>query len=294
MMVAANIERTELDWERSVIATAVTQPASIEEAADLLPADFTGANQIAWAEVLALHSREGLDTRALINALRSSPDWERMSAGVRVEDYLAEVLSFRGTNMHGYVEMVLDRSIKRALRRHMALIAAEAEDDTKTAQEILDFAEQKILSLRRNRMDEGYTIQDLIGIFVPRMQAQLDGTVEPAWVPAVQGVKNVIDYMEAEDFMTVAARPGEGKSSYMRFEFYKAAKRGRSVGILNYENAPIEYLRYFLGIETGIDTHKLKNPRLLTPRRRKTFAWGSTTSPACGSKSRIPSAPQTT
>src|SRR5512138_2886123 len=105
-------QRTELDWERSVIATAVTQPTSIEDAGDLLPSDFTGANQIAWAEILALNSRQGLDTRALINSLRNSPDWERMSGGERIEDYLAEVLTFRGTNMRGYTEMVLDRSIK--------------------------------------------------------------------------------------------------------------------------------------------------------------------------------------
>ena len=273
-MIHATAQRTELDWERSVIATAVTQPASIEEAADLLPSDFTGANQIAWAEILALHGRGGIDTRALMNALRNSPDWDRVSAGERVEDYLAEVLSFRGTNMRGYVDMVLDRSIKRTLRRHMALIAAEAEDEAKTAQELLDFAEQKILSLRRNRMDEGYTIQDLIGIFVPRMQGQIDGTIQPAWVPHCLGVKDVIDYLEAEDFMTIAARPGEGKSSYMRFEFFNAAKRGKSVGILNYENAPIEYLRYFLGIETGIDTHKLKNPRLLTAQEKEDIREG--------------------
>jgi replicative DNA helicase len=98
--------------------------------------------------------------------------------------------------------------------------------------------------------------------------------VDAAWTPKVQGIKDVIDYMEAEDFMTVAARPGEGKSSYMRYEFYNAAKRGASVGILNYENSPIEYLRYFLGIETGIDTHKLKNPRLLTQQDKEDVRTG--------------------
>lgn len=207
-----NEERnTALDWERSVIATAVQDPNSMEEAGDLLPADFTGPNQIAWAEVLALHARAGLDRRSLINALSSCPDWERMSGGVRVEDYLAEVLTFRGTNMAHYVEMVVDRSVKRALRRHAALIAAEAEDNSKSAQELLDFAEQKILALRRNRTDNELTMQDLIGIFVPRLDRQLAGHEEAAWAPHVQAIKDVIDYMEPEDFMTVAARPGEGK-----------------------------------------------------------------------------------
>lgn len=264
----------ELDWERSVIATAITQPGSIEEAVELLPSDFTRENQIVWAEILALHSHGGLETRALINALRSSPDWERASAGERVEDFLAEVLTFRGTNMRLYVEKVLDRSIIRAVNRNLAMIKAEIDSDTKSAQELLDYAETKILALRRSRSGESYTIQDLIGIFVPRLEAQLAGTVEPAWVPSVQGIRDVLDYLEAEDFMTVAARPGEGKSSYMRFEFWNAAKRGKSVGILNYENSPIEYLRYFLGMETGIDTKKLKTPRLLTQQERESIRVG--------------------
>lgn len=267
-------ERTELDWERSVIATAVAHPAAIADAEDLLPSDFSGPNQIAWAELLALHARGGLEPRALINALRSAPDWEQRSAGMRVEDYLAEVLTFRGTAMPTYVEMVLNSSIKRAVRRLLAAISAQAEDSTTSAADLLDYAETRLLALRRNRTDEGYTIQDLIGIFVPRMQAQLNGEVVASWTPKVQGIKDVIDYMEAEDFMTVAARPGEGKSSYMRYEFLHAAKAGKSVGILNYENAPIEYLRYFLGIETGIDTHKLKNPHLLTEDDKQVIRTG--------------------
>jgi replicative DNA helicase len=253
-----------LDWEHSVIATVIMEPSSMEEAADLLPADFTGANQIAWSEILTLYTHAGIDRRSLLNALTHSPDWERMSAGVRVEDYLAEVLTFRGTNMRSYVDMVIDLSIKRTLRRHAALIAAEAEGNTKTAQELLDFAEQKIFSLRRNRTDNELTMQDLVAIFIPRLEGQLAGTTQPGWSPMLQATKDVIHYLEDEDFMTVAARPGEGKSSYMRFEFFYTAIAGKSVGILNYENSPIEYLRYFIGIDTGIDTFKLKNPTLLS------------------------------
>jgi replicative DNA helicase len=58
-------------------------------------------------------------------------------------------------------------------------------------------------------------------------------------------------------------------SSWMRYEFYQAArKHGRSVGILNYENDPLEYARYFLAIETAIDSKKIRRPSLLSEREK--------------------------
>jgi replicative DNA helicase len=261
---------TALDWERSVIATAITEPSSIEEALELLPSDFTGPNQIAWAEILNLHSRGGIDARALSNALNNSADFERMSAGEPVANYLADVLTFRGTNMTSYVQMVIDRSIRRQLRRYAGLIAAEADNDSKKIDELLDFAEQKILTLRHNRQDQDLSMADIMGIFIPRMEGLLAGTIQPGWVPETLAVRNIIDYMEDEDFLVNAARPGEGKSSWMRYEFYLAAKlHNRSCAILNYENAPIEYARYFLAIETQIDSKKLKMPSLMTPQERE-------------------------
>jgi replicative DNA helicase len=259
-----------LDWERSVIATVVTDPASIAEALELLPSDFTGPNQTAWIEILNLHSRGTFDARALANALNNSPDWVRMSAGERVEDYLAELLTFRGTQITSYVSMVIDRSIRRQLRRYAGLIAAEADNNEKKIDELLDFAEQSILTLRRNRLDNDLSMADIMGIFIPRMEGLIEGNVQPGWVPETQALREILDYLEEEDFLVNAARPGEGKSSWMRYEFYLAAKRhNRSVAILNYENAPIEYARYFLAIETGIDSKKMKMPKLLSPQERE-------------------------
>ncbi len=260
----------ELDWERSVIATAVTNPASMEEAEELLPVDFTGHNQIVWAEIMALHARDGLDARALINAVRNAPDWDRRSGGIRVEDYFAEVLTFRGTNMRSYVEMVIDRSIRRQLRLAAALIASEADNNQRRLDELLDYAEQRILTLRRSHSGEDLSMADIMGIFIPRMEGMIEGSINPGWVPEIEAVREVVDYLEDEDFLVNAARPGDGKSSWMRYEFYLAAKNhGRSCGILNYENSPIEYARYFLAIETGIDSRKLKNPRYLSGEQRE-------------------------
>jgi len=266
---AAASRDAELNWEWSVIATAIVDPSSLEAAEELLPSDFTGVNQIVWAEILNLRTRNAVDLRSLGNALENCPDWERVSPEESPADFLAQALVFRGSNMEAYVSAVLDRSTRRTLKRYAALIAQEAEDTGRPIEEVLDHAENKILSLRRNHGANDLSMADIMAIFAPRFEGMIEGTIRPCWEPEVQGIRDIVDYLEETDFMVNAARPGEGKSSWMRYEFFMAAKKyNRSVGILNYENDPLEYARYFLAIETGIDSLKIRKPTRLSPEEK--------------------------
>jgi replicative DNA helicase len=91
------------------------------------------------------------------------------------------------------------------------------------------------------------------------------GDFSPAWTPSVSAVRDVIDFMEASDFMVVAARPGDGKSSYLRYEARANVHRGNSTVIFNLENDPVEYARYMIALDTQIDSRKLRDPRNLRP-----------------------------
>lgn len=252
-------------WERTLIGTVIFDPAAMTVANALLPSDFTGANQIIWGELLSLSSRDGLDVRSLTAALETSQDLPRITSDVgNLAPYLHACLETRGTRPAEYVDRILSNSIKRSLRRNAALIAAEAESPDKTVQEVLDYSEKLILGLRRNRMEDGMTMGDLFGAFIPRMDGFRAGTIKPAWVPKVQAVKDILQFAEATDFITVAARPGEGKSSFLRFEAYEHAMAGGNVLIFNLENDPMEYARLFLSLHTGIDNVKLKDPTRLS------------------------------
>lgn len=254
-----------MSWELCVIGTVLADPQTIVEAEVLMPSDFTAPNNVVWAEILALHNRGALDQRALAETLRRAPEAETIASDTgSVEGFIRHALSFRGNAIKEYVDQVLNNSIRRAVRRSAALIAAEAQDDRKTADELLDYAEKAVLSLRRNRINQGVTLGDIIGIFMPRLQGFRDGTFKPAWVPHTLAIRNVIEFVEHTDFWVNAARPGEGKSSLMRFEFFHGALKGMRPVIFNLENDPIEYARYMVALDTNIDSKKLKNPSVLT------------------------------
>lgn len=252
------------NWEKCVIGTVVNDPAAFGEAAELLPSDFTGPNVIVWAEIAALANRQTLGLRALTEALRGASDFARTSDAGTPEDYMADCLSFRGSEIKEYVSQVIDGSIRRAVQRNAALIAAEAQRENVCADEILDFAEKAILKLRRNRMDKGMTLGDLLAVFMPRLQAIREGTFKPAWTPDVLAVKEVIHFAENADYIIVAGRPGDGKSSYMRYEARKHILKGGRVAIVNMEGDGSEYCRNFLSLETGIDSDKIKTMRGVT------------------------------
>jgi replicative DNA helicase len=124
------------DWEKSLIGTVLADAQSYDAAQDLLPSDFTGANQIIWAELMPLATRNALDARSLVNALRQSQDWDRveqLTSGT--EAYFAECFQMRGTQAAEYANQVLEASIKRGLKRNAALIAAEADGNQRSADE---------------------------------------------------------------------------------------------------------------------------------------------------------------
>ncbi len=140
----------------------------------------------------------------------------------------------------------------------------EAEDTGTPIEDVMDSAERRLTTLRRNRTyEKGMSLGDILSIYMPRLQGYRDGTVEPAWVPRLEPLKKVIDYVEDTDFVVVAARPGEGKSSWMRYEFFYRAADGKPATIFNLENTDNEYAKGALALHARLDSAKIKNPRLM-------------------------------
>ena len=253
-----------MNWEKCLIGSVLTDPAILVDTGELVPSDFTGANQILWGEALDLHSRNALGARSLTEALRTNPDFRRYSDIGTPEEYIADMLSFRGNEPAEYIRHVLDSSIKRALQRSASLIAAEARGDDRTAEDLLDYSEKQILGLRRNRIDTGITMRDLMSVFIPRLHDIRNDNFQPSWTPALGAVKSVIQFAEKSDFIIIAGRPGDGKSSYMRYEALKHVQKGGKAIIFNLENDELEYARNFISLQTGIDSMKLKDAKKLS------------------------------
>jgi len=253
-------------WELAAIGTALTDPERMEDAEDLLPQDFTRSNRLVWAEISALHRRGSLDFRGVVESLRSKQLLDEVGADITDIsglEYLEWCKSYSGIQMAEYVRNVVDSSVKRQLKESASLIALDANTD-RDADEILDEAERRIMGLRRSRKLGGVPISEIIDTFMPIMEGMRTGEIQPAIVPKLQAITDIVGYYERSDYIIVAGRPGEGKSSYLRFEAQKLAEEGKNVLIFNLENDELEYARYSVALRTGIDSRKLKQSRLLS------------------------------
>jgi replicative DNA helicase len=253
-------------WELAAIGTALTDPDRMEDAEDLLPQDFTRSNRLVWAEISALHRRGNLDFRGVVESLRSKSLLDDIGADITDIsglEYLEYCKTYSGIQMAEYALQVADASVKRQLKEAASLIALDANTE-EDADVILDNAERRIMGLRRTRQQSGIPISEIIESFIPHMEGMLDGSIVPAVVPKLQAVADIIGYYEQSDYVIVAGRPGDGKSSYLRYEAQRLAEHGQKILIFNLENDEIEYARYSLALRTGIDSKKLRQPRLLS------------------------------
>lgn len=249
-------------WEKAVIGTALSDPQTMELAEDLLPSDFTDQNQDIWSEVLSLHQNRALDMRAVIEALRQR--------GTLNEDYLRECVTYRGDAMAEYASRVLSASNKRQLVQISGMIIADAQDNNVDDQEAFDNAERRLLRLRRHRTnDMGVPLGALIGRLEERHDKFLSGEWVPPWVPEIDVLKWVIQFIDEDDFFVLGGRPGEGKSSLMRYMFVMGALMGTPTLIINLENGELEYAKFALSLRAQVDSEKLKNPRLLSPEEKE-------------------------
>ena len=264
-----------IGWEKALIGTVLHRPEEMTKAEDVRPNDLTGCHQMLWAAMLGLYRNESLEPRALIETLRERSLLDKMYSfddpTVSGETYILELIAARGGNIDTYIDNVLSHATRKQLETTSGLIVSYARDTHMTAEEALDQAESRIMALRRDRSANTWTtMRDLMSVYIPRLEKMRDGTFVPAYTPSLVNLKSLVSYVEEDEYIVVAARPGDGKSSFLRNEAFELARHGKGVLIFNLENSEIEYARAFLALATGINNMLLKNPRGMSPELYRT------------------------
>lgn len=256
------------NYEQIVIGTILSRPAEMEAAVDLQSQDFTSAHAAIWRMMQSLYRQSGLSTRHLIEEMRISGDLDTVGtvdSELHGENYIFSLLSMATDNIEFAVRKVEEQSLRKQITSISAIIRAEANNQNISIDEALDNAERRLMSLRRSTTQQGVQIGTLGDMLSGRIEQMRSGTFRPAYVPKIEEIATMVGYAEADDYIIIAARPGEGKSSIIRYDLVSYAVEDHyPVAIINMENSPIEYARYAVSMLTGINSDKIKEPRYLT------------------------------
>jgi replicative DNA helicase len=255
--------------ERSLLATVISHGDELKHAELLLPQDFAfPSHQVLWAEILAFGRDGQLSIQAVINSLVAKSQLSDLGhefGSVMGMDYLNELVTYSAAQSTEYfAQTVMNSAVQRAVRRSAALWAADSDRMDLPPDELLDRIESDILTMRRNRGNDGQSIGSLLDLFQKVTEQRRSGTFVPALTPHIIPIKSIVKFYEAQDYPIIAARPGEGKSSIMRYEAFYEAIEGRPTTILNLENGELEYARHLVSLQTQIDNELLRNPSALT------------------------------
>ncbi len=166
-----------------------------------------------------------------------------------------------------YAEIVREKALHRSLMDTGQVIGDLGRDETLTASEALERAEQKLLSLSRQTArgrpqhiaDAGAESYERYA----RLQAAEDKSSLFGLTTGFHGIDALLTGLPAGCLMIVAARPSTGKSAFaLDIARHAAATQGKNVAVFSLEMTKQEIMDRVIAGFLGVEAWKLKKGEL--------------------------------
>ena len=185
----------------------------------------------------------------------------------RSYDYIAQLLQITPTaaNVKQYCAIVHDKALMRDLSTAADEINDMVYDGSGTAQDMLEAAEKKVFSLRRE--NSGDSLQHIGKVLVnvyDRLEelAQSDSTI-PGLSTGLFDLDRKISGLNKSDLLLIAARPGMGKTSLaLNIALNVAKKYPKTVAFFSLEMSREQLALRLLSNESFLDNQKLVTGQL--------------------------------
>jgi replicative DNA helicase len=228
----------------------------------LLPTDFLGErNKQVYEAIISLWERREPPDIVLIaaelKARGAAADWP----------YLIEIMGKTPTAAHAeyYAGVVKDRSIKRQLISAGGEIAALGYDGEKIAADLLSEASRKIFDVTTKAdINRGYlSMEEISSEFLDRLDELQQGEERTGIPSGLSDLDDLTGGYQRGNLITIAARPGVGKTSAALGMAHHAAGKEKKSAIFSLEMSREELVQRMVSLETGVEGRLLRNPRYL-------------------------------
>lgn len=256
----------DLDAENSVLAAILIDKDAMITVSELLKPEsfYSKANQVIFSAMLELYDkRMAIDVITLKDQLTKDKNI-RTAGGVSGISQLSNLLS-TAANVENYASMVKEKYVKRELIALSNEMGNLAFDESKEVNEILDTAEQKVMSISQTHARRDFTPikQTLVESFDRLDELQKSGGELRGLPTGFADLDRMTAGLQKSNLVILAARPGTGKTAFAvniaQFATIVAKKR---VGIFSLEMSREELVDRLLVGQADIDAWKLKTGRL--------------------------------
>lgn len=208
-----------LEAEQTVLGALLLDPESLSVAMNFIKPEsfYVSKHRDLFAIIIRLFSLGvNADIITVINEAVKDGIFESSTAG---KEYLAAIMEGVPTtkNIESYCKIVEEKYYTRSLITSAKEIIEAASAGQESAQQLLDFAEQKIYDIRKGKSVDGLVKIDEVVLEAYDELGRKSGPDKELYVGAKSGfadLDHVITGLSRSDLIIVAARPAMGKSVF--------------------------------------------------------------------------------
>lgn len=262
----AKLPPHDLDAERSVLAAVLIDSDAIVKVSEILSPEsfYAPEHKIIFESMRELYEkREPIDVVTLTAQLKKNKALSKAGGSSNLAE-LSNVLS-TAANVTNYANLVREKFVKRSLITLAGEVSDLAFDEGKDVQDILDLAEQQVLSVSRIQSERSFIpLKDtLVESFDRIDELQKSGGDLRGVATGFQDVDRMLAGLQKSNLIILAARPGMGKTAFALNIAHNAAVVGKKkVGFFSLEMSKEELVDRLLVSQADIDAWKLKTGRL--------------------------------
>ncbi len=255
----------DIEAEKAVLGAMLKDSDAVMDVIDKLRADdfHEKSHQEIYKVLLELFRKSiAIDLVTVYTALKE----KKLSDLVGGMTYLSNLASdaYVSSNATYYADTVIAKARLRSLAEEAERIRSKAYEGGENAEEVLDFAEQRIFEIAQRSQKKAY--QDISDVLVQnilqlRNLAQSGGQL-PGITTGFTAVDKVLGGLHKTDLIILAARPGMGKTSFALNIAQHAAEAGNSVMIFSMEMSAEQLGARMLSMASNVEMEKLKTGNL--------------------------------
>jgi replicative DNA helicase len=254
--------------EEAVLGSVLINPESYYDVAQFLrPDDFyIHRHMWIWQAFTHLHEqRRPIDFLTVTEEL----DQRNQLAEVGGPAYLTGLINNVPTSLHAesYGRIVEEMAIRRRMITAANEIAKIAYQEDLGIDTALNEAEQKMFGVSERRMNTGLVpISEVLGDVFDRMETLAKRDEDILGVPTgFLDLDKLLNGLQPSDLLICAARPGQGKTSFMLSLAKNAARlHKKHVAIFSMEMSNTQLVQRLISQETGINAQKFRTGKLST------------------------------
>lgn len=250
-----------LDAEQSVLGSMLIDEACVPDVIGILrPEDFyLRQNQEIYETIYQMFNfSERIDPVTVLDKMKERGIYDEQHS----YEYLSQLLQITpsSANVLKYCQIVHDKALMRELAAAGESITEMVYDGSGTAQDMLEAAEKKVYSLRRE--NSGDSLQHigkvLVNVYDRLEELSLSGEAIPGLSTGLTDLDQKISGLNKSDLLLLAGRPGMGKTSLgLNITLNVAKKYNKTVAFFSLEMSREQLAMRLLSNESFVENQKL-------------------------------------